>query len=99
MAFEQIDNVAGTPDTLPEACTKINNNTDKLESDTAGEGASLIAVESGSYTATDVQGALEEIEASIAGASGHIIEEDSSDVNVRSQLNFTGAGVALSDDA
>lgn len=61
MAFINVNTGDIDPDTLKEGMDTINGNFDYLESDANSEGASMISVESGTFIATDVQGALNEL--------------------------------------
>lgn len=66
----------------------------------AHEASAITFDPAGTIAATDVQGAIEELATEGGGGgSGHTIQEEGSAMTARTNLNFTGAGVTVSDDA
>lgn len=53
----------------------------------------------GTIAATDVQAAIEEVAAEAGGGGGHTIKDEGTPMTARAGLNFTGAGVTVTDDA
>jgi hypothetical protein len=71
MPLQQIINSGGSPDTLPEACDKINDNSDDLQSPSTGLGASLIglfAAGINGVSSTTVYGAISDVSAAAIAA-------------------------------
>ena len=68
LVTNNIDNQAGSPDTLPAACDKINANNALLESAATGNGASLIGLYASGISgisSTTVYGAISELQVDI----------------------------------
>ena len=67
----------------------------------AHDASAISFTPAGTIAATDVQAAIEEVASEAGGGSsaGHTIQDEGSSLTARTNLNFTGAGVTVSDDA